>query len=98
MYTKKLETGTFRFQVGKKTTFYETECYCSHLTTFAGGWAVQPNKIDWDFVFSNADFAKNPTLYITEIVIAALYILFAIWARRQDKKDVVKVSGVTFIH
>ena len=52
---------------------------------------MAPNTIDWNFVFSNADFFKNPTLYITEIVIAVVYILAMIWARRQDKHDVEKV-------
>jgi len=61
------------------------------LTTFTGGWVVAPNTIDWNFVFANADFLKNPTLYSTEIVIAVIYILAVIWARRQDKKDVEKV-------
>jgi len=43
---------------------------------------------------ANFDFLSNPTLYITEIVIAVLYILLFIWARRQDKKDLLKVCDV----
>lgn len=65
---------------------------CTHLTTFAGGWVVTPNTIDWNFVFSNADFLKNPTLYITMIVISVLYLVVVIWARREDKKDIEKVN------
>lgn len=78
-------------QVGPKTTPHRTYCYCDHLTSFGSGYIVQPNTIDFAFVFSNADFLSNPTLYITEIVIAALYIILFIWARRQDKKDLLKV-------
>ncbi|OWF53241.1 Location of vulva defective 1 [Mizuhopecten yessoensis] len=76
----------------EKTTKSMLNCLCSHLTTFTGDWAVAPNTIDWNFVFSNMDFFKNPTLYITEMVIAAVYIVAAIWARRQDKKDVEKLG------
>ncbi|XP_023932388.1 uncharacterized protein LOC106168381 [Lingula anatina] len=79
--------------VGNKTTHYSTQCYCTHLTSFMGGWVVQPNTIDWNFVFSGAAaFDRNPTLYITEMLIAVLYIMTAIWARRQDKKDVEKLG------
>ena len=56
---------------------------------------VAPNTIDWNFIFSNADFFKNPTLYITEIVIVVSYILAMIWARRQDKQDVEKVRALS---
>ena len=80
-----------RTQVGPKTTPLETYCYCDHLTSFGSGFAVQPNAIDFAFVFSNADFLSNPTLYITEIFIGVLYIVLFIWARRQDKKDLLKV-------
>ncbi|XP_060063521.1 uncharacterized protein LOC132543982 [Ylistrum balloti] len=76
----------------EKTNKRGVNCLCSHLTTFTGDWAVAPNTIDWNFVFSNMDFFKNPTLYITEMVIAAVYIVAVIWARRQDKKDVEKLG------
>ena len=59
---------------------------------------VAPNTIDWNFIFSNADFFKNPTLYITEIVIIVSYILAMIWARRQDKQDVEKVKSLSIHH
>ncbi|KAL4239324.1 hypothetical protein ACF0H5_000141 [Mactra antiquata] len=74
------------------TTEYKLVCETYHFTTFGGAWAVAPNTIDWDFVFSNADFMKNPTLYITEIVILLMYIIAMIWARRQDKKDIEKLG------
>ncbi len=61
------------------------------MSFFGGGFAVSPNKIDWKFVFSNMDFYKNPTLYVTEIVILLLYILTVVWARWSDKRDVMKV-------
>ncbi|UJR12876.1 hypothetical protein I4U23_017050 [Adineta vaga] len=54
-------------KVGSLTNHYETECYSTHLTTFAGGFIVLPNPINWNYVFANADFSKNQTIYITMI-------------------------------
>lgn len=54
---------------------------------------MAPNTIDWNFVFSNADFLKNPTLYVTQIVIILAYIAAMIWARRKDRQDVAKVKS-----
>ncbi|BFZ03248.1 hypothetical protein BsWGS_06287 [Bradybaena similaris] len=78
--------------VGSETTVHQTVCHCSHLTTFAGGWVVVPNTIDWSYVFANADFLTNPTIYITVIVTGALYIIFAILARYKDKKLAEKLG------
>lgn len=72
---------------GKKIT-----CLSSHLTLFGGSLVVQPNSIDWSYVLNNLSFSSNPTLYITEIVILAIFILAAIWARRKDKQDVMKLG------
>ena len=88
---------TYNVQVQKETDESVTVCKCSHLTTFGGGWIVMPNTIDWSYVFANADFLSNPTLYITEIVIAVAYIGALIWARRKDKKDVEEVCYLTII-
>jgi hypothetical protein len=79
-------------QVDRKTTISKTYCSCRHLTTFGGGFAVQPNKIDFAFVFSHASFTQNMTLYLMEIAAATIYILLFIWCRRQDKKDLLKVD------
>lgn len=51
--------------------------------------------IDFDYVFDNADFEDNLTIYLTVIVSFVLYLLLMIWARRQDKKDLEKVSQQT---
>ncbi|GFO38753.1 polycystic kidney disease 1-related protein, partial [Plakobranchus ocellatus] len=73
-------------RVGRETEPSATTCYCTHLTTFAGGWVVVPNTIDWSYVFANADFLSNPTIYITVIVTAVLYFIAAGYARYNDKK------------
>lgn len=80
-------------QVGRETDVSKTVCYCTHLTTFAGGWVVVPNTIDWSYVFANADFLSNPTIYITIILTGVLYLIGAIWARHRDKKISETVCG-----
>jgi polycystin 1L2 len=73
------------------TNYNETECFSTHLTTFAGGFLVLPSPINWNYVFANADFNKNKTIYLTVICISILYFLLIIYARYEDKKDIEKV-------
>jgi hypothetical protein len=89
--TPKIHGHCLDFQVGSNTTYLTTECLTIHTSLFSGGFAVKPNPIDFDYVFANADFMKNPTLYISEIIIGLLYIVTAVWARRKDRRDVEKV-------
>ena len=44
--------------VGSLTNHYETECFSTHLTTFAGGFIVLPEPINWNYVFANAGFLQ----------------------------------------
>ncbi|CAF1480222.1 unnamed protein product, partial [Adineta steineri] len=80
--------------VGSLTNLYETECLSTHLTTFAGGFIVLPAPINWSYVFANADFMKNKTVYLTVIITSIIYIVLLIYARFKDKKDFEKL-GVT---
>ncbi|CAF1293793.1 unnamed protein product, partial [Adineta steineri] len=80
--------------VGSLTNHYETECLSTHLTTFAGGFIVLPEPINWSYVFANADFMKNKTVYLTMIITSIIYIILMIYARFKDKKDFEKL-GVT---
>lgn len=59
------------------------ECFCNHLTSFAGGWVVAPNTID----FSSLDFdpTKNPTIYITLSVIAGKHLSIALVINNTSK-------------
>ncbi len=81
-------------RIGNLTTLDQTHCFSTHLTTFAGGLQILPPAINWNYVFANADFVKNKTIYLTTIFVLALYIILIIYARHKDKKDLQKL-GVT---
>ncbi|KAI3387632.1 hypothetical protein SNEBB_002249, partial [Seison nebaliae] len=81
-------------RVGPKTTWKYTQCYTSHLSEFAGGWVVLPAAIDFNYVFANASFSDNPTIYSTIIIIVVLYLLLLIYCRKKDIVDIEKL-GVT---
>ncbi|UJR11128.1 hypothetical protein I4U23_015309 [Adineta vaga] len=82
--------------VGPLTNHSQTQCYSTHLTTFAGGFVILPETVDWSYVFANADFTKNLTVYLTVICVCVIYIILIIYARYYDKKDVEKL-GVTVL-
>lgn len=69
-----------------------TYCKCNHLTSFGSGFFVVPNTIDFAYVFANAGFADNVTIYMCVILTMLIYLLLLIWARREDLKDNEKVS------
>jgi len=81
-------------KVGSETNHYKSQCFSTHLTTFAGGFLVLPAPINWNYVFANADFTKNLTIYLTVICSYILYLLIILYARYKDKKDLEKL-GVT---
>jgi hypothetical protein len=80
--------------VGPLTNHEITQCFSTHLTTFAGGFIVLPAPINWNYVFANANFLRNKTIYLTVIGVCLIYIILMIYARFQDKKDLEKL-GVT---
>ncbi|CAF1677637.1 unnamed protein product, partial [Adineta steineri] len=80
--------------VGPLTNHYETQCFSTHLTSFASGFVILPELINWNYVFANADFMKNKTIYLTVICVSVIYIILIIYARFKDKKDSEKL-GVT---
>lgn len=72
------------------TNVNETECYSTHLTTFAGGCIVSPSPINWDYVFSNADLIRNKMIYLTISCVLLIYLLSTVYARHKDKNDLEK--------
>ena len=67
-------------------------CSTQHLTDFTGGFVVLPPTIDFGYVFANASFIKNPTVYVTVIVVTNLYIILFIWCFYMDREDSKKTQ------
>nr|XP_045617521.1 uncharacterized protein LOC123770009 [Procambarus clarkii] len=70
-----------------------TVCACNHLSSFGSGFFIMPNTIDFSYVFANAGFADNLTIYLVLIISLGLYFIILIYARIMDKKDVEKVGA-----
>ena len=81
-------------QVGSLTDHYQTQCYSTHLTMFASGFLALPAPINWDYVFTNADFVRNKTIYLTVICLIVIYLILIIFARFRDRKDTDKVGSI----
>ncbi|XP_078587448.1 uncharacterized protein LOC144868752 [Branchiostoma floridae x Branchiostoma japonicum] len=80
-------------RVGPLTTMTQTQCLCNHLTAFAGEILVAPNTIDFSTVFSKfANLGDNAAVFATVLTMYVIYFIVVFWARRADKKDVVKWS------
>ena len=62
----------------------------------SGSMFVAPNPIDFNKVF-NANLAENPVALAAVCGIFGVYLILAIYARREDLKDVVKVLMFTLI-
>ncbi|XP_038068153.1 uncharacterized protein LOC119737688 [Patiria miniata] len=86
---KTQEWSTDGVRVGPKTTKDLTQCFSRHLTDFASTWLVPPTPLDFQYIFNNAGFLENLTIYITTIVIYVLFVFIFIWARRKDRKDII---------
>lgn len=88
--------SNYGMEIYEDTNLTHTHCTTNHLTSFAGGFVVLPNAIDFSYVWSHASFLDNPVIYSTVIALVCLYILLGIWSRWMDKRDKEKM-GVTVI-
>jgi hypothetical protein len=79
-------------RVGNLTNIYQTQCFSTHLTRFASGIEIIPSSINWEYVFANADFVKNKTIYLTVICVLIIYIILIIYAHYKDKKHLEKLG------
>ena len=71
----------------EETTYEYTKCRTAHMTLFGGGFFVQPNTINFDYVFKQADLSDNVTIYSTVAICLATCLLMLIWAGWQDRRD-----------
>ncbi|XP_071956900.1 polycystin-1-like protein 2 [Antedon mediterranea] len=80
--------------VGKDTSFTYTQCLCTHLTSFSSSFIIPPAPLDFSYIFANAGFLDNITIYVTCIVSYVFFTLIFIWARRKDKKNEIMVGMI----
>ncbi len=60
--------------------------------SFAGGFFVAPNPIDFDKAFAGfANLSENPVAFSTVLAMFGVYLIMLFWARREDRKDLLKV-------
>ncbi len=69
------------------TTKLISACNVSHLTSFGSGWFAQVNTIDFEFIFAEASFQDNLTIYMCLIVTFTVYFFALAWACWNDRKD-----------
>jgi hypothetical protein len=84
-------------EIYEDTDLSKSHCSSNHLTSFASGLALVPQEINFQHVFADASFTRNPCVYITVIIIICIYILFAIWAKYMDFLDSKKSNTVILI-
>jgi len=94
-YYYDLNTGNWYskgMEIYEDTNLSQTHCLSNHLTSFAGGLAILPSTINFQYFFANGSFSQNSLIYSTIILVTFIYILFAIWARFMDRKDLKKLN------
>lgn len=74
-------------EIFSDTTLFYTHCRTNHLTQFAGGLYIVPNKINFAFVIDNASPVKNPLIYSTVLVVTFVYAAFWAWAYIRDRQE-----------
>ena len=68
------------------TNMQQTHCSSYHLTSFAGGLVVMPNNINFQYVFANASFSKNYTIYLTIKLFCYIVLYFRSMGFRNGQK------------
>ncbi|XP_078670977.1 polycystin-1-like protein 2 isoform X2 [Branchiostoma floridae x Branchiostoma belcheri] len=83
-------------EVGPLTTDTVTHCLCNHLTAFGSDFQffVAPNSLNiLEALEGFKDISSNPGVVVTIAVVVGIYLLFVIWARREDRKDATKIGA-----
>jgi hypothetical protein len=89
--------SSYGLEIINDTSLLYTHCKSNHLTTFAGGLDIFPLSINFNYVFANLSFGQNKTIYLTIIILFALYILSSIWGRWMDVNDNLKIGVAPLI-
>ena len=80
------------------TTQDSIHCSCNHLSAFGGQLLVAPTPIDFDKVFIQLASVPDSGYIAVMIAISCafeLYLVLLMWARKNDKQDLMKVRTTT---
>eukprot|EP01135_Chromosphaera_perkinsii_P011125 Nk52_evm34s2340 gene=Nk52_evmTU34s2340 len=82
-------------KISVKSDFSARYCLCNHLTSFGSGSFVAPNAVNiaGDAALF-ADILANPLVLTVIIVIYSIFAVLLYYARKNDKKDVLKIFPV----
>ena len=69
-----------------------TSCHTNHLSQYGSGFIQEVNTIDFEFVFAEASFEDNMTIYMCLIITFAVYFLCMIYAVIKDNRDVKRLA------
>lgn len=86
-------------QVLPMSTLNETICRCPSTSSgniFASTFYVPPNMIDFNTVWSKFD-PSNAAVYGTVIALLVIYVIAAIFLRREDNKDAERVGFIDLL-
>lgn len=90
-YNQRIWSGEGCYVANANTAM--THCKCNHLTSFGSGFFVAPNLIDFNYVFANAGFVDNITIYMTVVITLTIYVILLIWARNADRESIKKLGA-----
>ena len=69
-----------------------TSCETDHLTSFGTGFFPAPNKIDFDFIFTETDIQDNITILAVLLISIIAFVVTLIWSQIKDKQDIEKIN------
>jgi len=69
-----------------------TTCNSDHLSSFGTGFFAAPNKIDFDYIFTETDFEDNVTILMFILVTIVAFFTTLIWSLIKDKEDIEKIK------
>ena len=87
--------SSFGMDVYEDTNLVMTHCSSTHLTSFAAGLVLTPSIINFQYEYANFSLNRNPFIYGSLILIGCIYILFALWARFMDLRDLKRLKIVS---
>jgi hypothetical protein len=91
---EKYEVWTSKGMEVLNTTYDITTCKSSHMTLFGSGFFIQPNTIDFQYVFASSDFEDNLTIHMTVLVSLVVFLALLVWAWWQDRQDLRQLGSL----